>query len=69
MATENTAGSLNEFNMFMDTLAKVNQPSRNKIITDWLTFLDHDDQIRLVNKLKSRGINYQPSENRRFFEV
>jgi len=69
MATENTAGSLNEFNMFMDSLSKVNQPSRNKIITDWLTFLDHDDQIRLVNKLKSRGINYQPSENRRFFEV
>jgi hypothetical protein len=54
--------------MFIDTLAKVNKPSRNKIITDWLAFLDHDNQVRLINKLKDRGIEYQPKENTRYFE-
>lgn len=68
MANTKSDGSLDEFKMFMDTLARVNKPSRNKIITDWLSVLDHDDQVRLVNKLKNRGIEYQPKENFRFFE-
>ena len=69
MAERPVEVNLGEFNMFMDTLAKITKPSRNKIITDWLAILDHDDQNRLVNKLKDRGIDYQPSENKRFFEV
>ena len=68
MANTNPDGSLDEFKMFMDTLAKVNKPSRNKIITDRLAFLDHDNQVRLVNKLQERGIEYQPKENARYFE-
>ena len=58
-----------EFNTFMDQLSKSPKSNRNKIITDWLLFLNADDQTRLVNKLKSRGIEYIPNENRRFFEV
>lgn len=59
----------NEFVAFMDYIAKSDRPLRNKIITDWLAFLSDEDQARLVNKLKTRGIDYIPSENRRFFEV
>lgn len=58
-----------EFNTFIDQIAKSNKSNRNKLITDWLAFLNADDQARLVNKLKLRGIDYIPSENRRFFEV
>ena len=54
---------------FMDYIAKSDKPLRNKIITDWLAFLNDDDQTRLINKLKNRGVDYIPSENRRFFEV
>ncbi len=58
-----------EFVAFMDYIAKSDKPLRNKIITDWLAFLNDDDQTRLINKLKNRGVDYIPSENRRFFEV
>jgi hypothetical protein len=58
-----------EFNTFMDQLSISPKPNRNKIITDWLLFLSADDQTRLINKLKTRGIEYIPNENRRFFEV
>lgn len=58
----------NPFNMFMDHIAKADKPNRNKIISDWLAFLNDDEQIKLVNKLKNAGIEYIPSENKRFFE-
>ncbi len=58
-----------EFVTFMDHIAMSDKPNRNKIITDWLAFLDDEAQTRLINKLRSRGIDYVPSENRRFFEV
>mgnify|MGYP001343676053 CR=1 FL=1 len=58
-----------EFVAFMDQLAKSGKSNRNKLITDWLAFLNADDQARLINKLKHRGIEYIPNENRRFFEV
>jgi len=58
-----------EFNTFMDQMSKSPKANRNKIITDWLLFLSADDQTKLINKLKIRGIDYIPNENRRFFEV
>ncbi len=58
-----------EFVAFMDHIAKSDKPNRNKIITDWLAFLDDEAQTKLINKLRVRGIDYVPSENRRFFEV
>lgn len=58
----------NPFNMFMDNVAKAHKPNRNKIITDWLAFLDTDEQTKLINKLKNAGIEYDPKENSRFFE-
>tara|TARA_Y100000004_G_scaffold88980_1_gene99826 strand:- start:2 stop:211 length:210 start_codon:yes stop_codon:yes gene_type:complete len=58
-----------EFVAFMDHIAKSDRPNRNKIITDWLAFLDDEAQTKLINKLRVRGIDYVPSENRRFFEV
>lgn len=58
-----------EFVAFMDHIAKSDKPNRNKIITDWLAFLDDEAQTKLINKLRVRGIDYIPSENRRFFEV
>lgn len=53
----------------MDQMSKSPKANRNKIITDWLLFLSADDQTKLINKLKIRGIDYIPNENRRFFEV
>ena len=57
------------FSMFMDSIAKAGKSNRNKIISEWLALLDHDAQIRLINKLKARGIEYIPNENQRFYEV
>tara|TARA_B100001939_G_scaffold155727_1_gene134539 strand:+ start:2650 stop:2808 length:159 start_codon:yes stop_codon:yes gene_type:complete len=47
----------------MDQIAKSPKYQRNAIINDWLAFLSEDDQIRLINKLKERGVEYIPSEN------
>jgi len=47
----------------MDQIAKSPKYQRNAIINDWLTFLSEDQQVRLINKLKVRGIEYIPSEN------
>ena len=52
----------------MDVVAVSDKTNRNKIITDWLALLSGEEQIRLVNKLKERGVDYIPSENTRFFE-
>ena len=52
--------------MFTESVS--DRSNRNKIITDWLAVLSASDQDRLVNKLKNRGIEYQPKENSRFFE-
>lgn len=57
-----------EFQKFMDVVAVSDKTNRNKIITDWLALLSGEEQIRLVNKLKERGVEYQPKENTRFFE-
>ena len=57
-----------EFQKFMDVVAVSDKTNRNKIITDWLALLSGEEQIRLVNKLKERGVDYIPSENTRFFE-
>ena len=57
------------FSMFMDNVSKAGKSNRNKIINEWLALLDHDAQIRLINKLKARGIEYIPNENQRFYEV
>lgn len=54
---------VNEFQIFMDQIAKSPKYHRNAIINDWLVFLSEDDQIRLINKLKRRGVEYIPSEN------
>ena len=60
----------NEFNMFMDYVSKATTESlRNQIIDQWMIHLDEDDQDRLVNKLRKRGINFVPAENRQFYEV
>ena len=59
-----------EFNMFMDFVSKATTESlRNQIIDQWMIHLDEDDQDRLVNKLRKRGINFVPAENRQFYEV
>ena len=59
-----------EFNMFMDYVSKATTESlRNQIIDQWMIHLDEDDQDRLVNKLRKRGINFVPAENRQFYEV
>jgi len=57
-----------EFQKFMDVVAVSDKTNRNKIITDWLALLSSEEQIRLVNKLKERGVDYIPNENTRFFE-
>ena len=59
-----------EFNMFMDFVSKANTESlRNQIIDQWMIHLNEYDQDRLVNKLRKRGINFVPAENRQFYEV
>tara|TARA_B000000609_G_C24076233_1_gene294843 strand:+ start:435 stop:662 length:228 start_codon:yes stop_codon:yes gene_type:complete len=58
-----------EFQKFMDVVAVSDKTNRNKIITDWLALLSSEEQIRLVNKLKERGVDYIPNENTRFFET
>ncbi len=60
--------SNDNFALFMDAISVSDRSNRNKIITDWLAVLSASDQDRLVNKLKNRGIEYQPKENSRFFE-
>jgi|DEB0MinimDraft_10_1074344.scaffolds.fasta_scaffold00676_13 hypothetical protein len=69
MAEERTTKSVAPFHMFMDALAKADKSNRNKLITDELALINSDEQVKLVNELRSRGINYIPSENRRFYEV
>ena len=58
-----------EFQKFMDVVAVSDKTNRNKIITDWLALLSSEEQVRLVNKLKERGVDYIPNENTRFFET
>ena len=59
-----------EFNMFMDFVSKATTESlRNQIIDQWMIHLNENDQDRLVNKLRKRGINFVPAENRQFYEV
>tara|TARA_B100000902_G_scaffold369605_1_gene393972 strand:- start:737 stop:973 length:237 start_codon:yes stop_codon:yes gene_type:complete len=55
--------TVNEFQIFMDQIARSPKYQRNAIINDWLAFLSEDDQIRLINKLKKRGVEYIPNEN------
>ncbi len=57
-----------EFQKFMDVMSFSKNMSRNKIITDWLALLPQEEQDRLINKLKARGIDYVPVANTRFFE-
>ncbi len=59
----NDGDRVSEFQIFMDQIAKSPKYQRNAIINDWLTFLSEDQQVRLINKLKVRGIEYIPSEN------
>ena len=67
--SQDSLSSNPSFSMFMDNVAKAGKSNRNKIINEWLALLDHDAQIRLINKLKARGIEYIPNENQRFYEV
>lgn len=59
----NDGDRVTEFQIFMDQIAKSPKYQRNAIINDWLTFLSEDEQVRLINKLKMRGVEYIPSEN------
>jgi|TARA_B100000902_G_scaffold391171_1_gene441402 hypothetical protein len=59
----NDGDRVTEFQVFMDQIAKSPKYQRNAIINDWLTFLSEDEQVRLINKLRVRGIEYIPSEN------
>jgi hypothetical protein len=59
----NDGDRVTEFQIFMDQIAKSPKYQRNAIINDWLTFLSEDEQVRLINKLRVRGVEYIPSEN------
>jgi hypothetical protein len=59
----NDGDRVTEFEIFMDQIAKSPKYQRNAIINDWLTFLSEDEQVRLINKLRVRGVEYIPSEN------
>jgi len=52
-----------EFKVFMDALSVVgSEPNRDAIINEWMIHLDEPQKINLINKLRSRGIDFIPDK-------